>query len=111
MEDVFNAITVTGNAVGDVMFYGRGAGKLPTASAVVADVIAAARQMDRDRHRPRGGPTAPTTWWSLPTVCQLPLVRPCWPQWTGRLPAGESSAARPSGGRRRRGGLPDHRAP
>ena len=39
VEDVFNAIAVTGNAVGDVMFYGRGAGKLPTASAVVADVI------------------------------------------------------------------------
>lgn len=39
VEDVFNAITVRGNAIGDVMFYGRGAGKLPTASAVVADVI------------------------------------------------------------------------
>jgi len=39
VEDVFNAITVRGDAVGDVMFYGRGAGKLPTASAVVADVI------------------------------------------------------------------------
>lgn len=39
VDDVFNAITVRGNAIGDVMFYGRGAGKLPTASAVVADVI------------------------------------------------------------------------
>ena len=39
VEDVFNAIKVKGNAVGDVMFYGRGAGKLPTASAVVADVV------------------------------------------------------------------------
>lgn len=39
VEDVFNAIAVRGDAVGDVMFYGRGAGKLPTASAVVADVI------------------------------------------------------------------------
>ncbi len=37
--DVFNAIVVKGNAIGDAMFYGRGAGKLPTASAVVADVI------------------------------------------------------------------------
>ena len=46
VEDVFNAIAVTGNAVGDVMFYGRGAGKLPTASAVVADVIDAARHKD-----------------------------------------------------------------
>ncbi len=52
VEDVFNAIKVKGNAVGDVMFYGRGAGKLPTASAVVADVIAAARQMDRAGYRP-----------------------------------------------------------
>lgn len=39
VEDVFNAIMVRGNAVGDVMFYGRGAGKLPTASAVVGDII------------------------------------------------------------------------
>ena len=45
VEDVFNAITVKGNAVGDVMFYGRGAGKLPTASAVVADVIDAAKHI------------------------------------------------------------------
>ena len=46
VEDVFNAIAVKGNAIGDVMFYGRGAGKLPTASAVVADVIDAARHKD-----------------------------------------------------------------
>lgn len=39
VNDVFNAIMVRGDAIGDVMFYGRGAGKLPTASAVVADVI------------------------------------------------------------------------
>jgi homoserine dehydrogenase len=38
-DDVFNAIMVKGNALGDAMFYGRGAGRLPTASAVVADVI------------------------------------------------------------------------
>ena len=37
--DVFNAILVHGDAVGNVMFYGPGAGKMPTASAVVADVI------------------------------------------------------------------------
>ena len=42
-SDVFNAVMVSGNAVDDVMFYGRGAGKLPTASAVVADVIDIAR--------------------------------------------------------------------
>lgn len=39
VNDVFNAILVRGNAVGDVCFYGRGAGKMATASAVVADVI------------------------------------------------------------------------
>lgn len=38
-DDVFNIIKVRGDAIGDVAFYGRGAGKLPTASAVVADVI------------------------------------------------------------------------
>ncbi len=50
VEDVFNAISVTGNAIGDVMFYGRGAGKLPTASAVVADVIDIAKDLKQDHH-------------------------------------------------------------
>lgn len=44
--DVFNAIMVKGDAIGDVMFYGRGAGKLPTASAIVGDIIDSARHMD-----------------------------------------------------------------
>ncbi|MEG0911303.1 MAG: homoserine dehydrogenase [Ruthenibacterium sp.] len=39
VEDVFNAVSVKGDMLGDVVFYGKGAGKLPTASAVVADVI------------------------------------------------------------------------
>ena len=39
VDDVYNAISVTGDGVGDVLFYGRGAGKLPTASAVVGDMI------------------------------------------------------------------------
>ncbi len=43
VEDVFNGILVSGNMLGDAMFYGRGAGKLPTASAVVADIIEAVR--------------------------------------------------------------------
>lgn len=47
VDDVFNAILVSGNAIGDAMFYGRGAGKLPTASAVVADVIDIVRHMDK----------------------------------------------------------------
>ena len=45
VEDVFNGISVRGDAIGDVMFYGRGAGKLPTASAVMADVMDVARNM------------------------------------------------------------------
>ncbi len=43
VEDVFNAVSVKGNMVGNLLFYGRGAGKLPTASAVVADVCDIAR--------------------------------------------------------------------
>ena len=39
VEDVFNAVVVRGNATGEVMFYGKGAGELPTASACVADVM------------------------------------------------------------------------
>jgi len=46
VEDVFNAIVVKGNAIGDAMFYGRGAGKLPTASAVVADIIDIVKHTD-----------------------------------------------------------------
>ena len=39
VHDVFNAVCVTGSSVGETMFYGRGAGQMPTASAVVADVV------------------------------------------------------------------------
>lgn len=53
VDGVFNAILVKGNAVGDALFYGRGAGKLPTASAVVSDVIEIAKS---------GENTAPPVW-------------------------------------------------
>lgn len=46
VEDVFNAIVVEGDAIGEAMFYGRGAGKLPTASAVVADIIDIVKHTD-----------------------------------------------------------------
>lgn len=46
VQDVFNAILVRGSATGDVLFYGKGAGKLPTASAVVSDMIDAAAMED-----------------------------------------------------------------
>jgi homoserine dehydrogenase len=45
VNDVFNAIFIKGDAVGDVMFYGRGAGEMPTASAVVGDIIDSARNI------------------------------------------------------------------
>lgn len=48
VNDVFNAVFVTGNMLGDAMFYGSGAGKLPTASAVVADVVDAAKHLKRN---------------------------------------------------------------
>lgn len=45
VNDVFNAIFVHGNVLGDAMFYGSGAGKLPTASAVVGDVVDCAKHL------------------------------------------------------------------
>ncbi|MBQ1490761.1 MAG: homoserine dehydrogenase, partial [Blautia sp.] len=53
VEDVFNGVLLHGNMVDDVMFYGRGAGKLPSGSAVVSDVMHAAKSV---------GKTIPCTW-------------------------------------------------
>ena len=50
VSDVFNAIMVRGEEVGDVMFYGRGAGKLPTASAVVGDVIDCVKHLETRKY-------------------------------------------------------------
>ena len=47
VSDVFNAVYVHGNMLGDSMYYGRGAGKLPTASAVVSDVVDCARHIGK----------------------------------------------------------------
>ncbi len=49
VDDVFNAIVVKGNYLGTSMFYGRGAGKFPTASAVVADVIESVRHINANK--------------------------------------------------------------
>jgi hypothetical protein len=49
VNDSFNAVFARGNFVGDVMFYGRGAGQLPTASAIVGDII------DLAMHQAKGG--------------------------------------------------------
>lgn len=70
VEDVFNAIMVDGNATGEVMFYGKGAGKLATASAVCADMLdciehrAQRRRIEwgdgsKGLHRPLGGFVSP----------------------------------------------------
>lgn len=48
VNDVFNAVFVRGNVLGDAMFYGSGAGKLPTASAVVADMVDIAKHLKRN---------------------------------------------------------------
>lgn len=48
VNEVFNAVFVKGNMLGDAMFYGSGAGKLPTASAVVADIVAEAKNPHTD---------------------------------------------------------------
>lgn len=48
VSNEFNAVFVSGNAVDDLMFYGRGAGPLPTGSAVLGDVIGVARKLEKD---------------------------------------------------------------
>lgn len=48
VKDSFNAVFVKGDAVGDTMFYGKGAGELPTASAIMGDVVDVARNINFD---------------------------------------------------------------
>lgn len=59
VNDVFNAVFVHGNMLGDAMFYGSGAGKLPTASAVVGDIVEAAKNLHT---------TVANNWSSTPAV-------------------------------------------
>lgn len=58
VNGVFNAVSVRGDALGDAMFYGRGAGKLPTASAVVADMIDCAKHLGHKKHNIIWGETS-----------------------------------------------------
>ena len=60
VNDVFNGILVKGNMLGPAMFYGSGAGKLPTASAVIADMIEAAQNLDS--HVPMGWSESRCVW-------------------------------------------------
>jgi len=50
VNDVFNAVIVDGDATGDVMFYGKGAGKFPTASAVISDIVDCVREKQNQRN-------------------------------------------------------------
>ena len=65
VDEAFNAVLITGNAVGDVMFYGTGAGSVPTASAVVGDVLDAVRHMGKRRD---------ISWSGDPAVLSDPLA-------------------------------------
>ncbi len=61
VHGVFNAVSVKGNAVGEVMFYGPGAGKLPTASAVVGDIVDLAKDIKKNRCNAWGAGSADLT--------------------------------------------------
>ncbi|MCL2003876.1 MAG: homoserine dehydrogenase [Oscillospiraceae bacterium] len=63
VDGVFNAVLITGDVVGDVLFYGKGAGKEPTASAVVSDIVACMRAND-----PLGG----LAWYEIPVRLAQP---------------------------------------
>ena len=56
MRDAFNAVFIEGEAAGELMLYGQGAGGRPTASAVVGDLIDAVAQPAGRHHRPGAGP-------------------------------------------------------
>lgn len=75
-EDVYNAILVKGELLGDVLFYGKGAGKLPTASAVVADVIEALK---------KGAQVHDTLYWRAETPAEGMLADPSPAAWYVRL--------------------------
>ncbi len=61
VNDVFNAVKVEGDMLGEVLFYGKGAGKLPTGSAVVADIIDAMKEGARIHNSLFWKPTEPQT--------------------------------------------------
>src|SRR4029453_10072604 len=65
VSGVFNAVFITGDNVGNLMFYGRGAGQLPTASAVWSDILEIAR---------RPAPGIPATGLELPSAAPHPLA-------------------------------------
>ena len=66
VDDVFNGILVSAQADGDLMFYGRGAGRIPTAGAVLADIVEIVKHLD-------GGQLPPKKWGKADTSEMLPL--------------------------------------
>lgn len=93
VSDAFNAIYVHGEEVGETMFYGRGAGGLPTASAVIGDILEAAR------HKRLGvSISAPWARAALPVAPAGQTVAPYYLRVRGDLTAAETAAApRPAG--------------
>ena len=81
VEGVMNAILVKGDAVGQTMYYGAGAGSEPTASAVVADLVDVARMMTADpEHRVPHLAFQPDQLSNIPI---LPSASSCSPRWAG----------------------------
>lgn len=66
VDDVFNGILVSAQADGDLMFYGRGAGRIPTAGAVLADIVEIVKHID-------GGQLPPAMWSVVDSAEMLPL--------------------------------------
>ena len=95
VDDVFNAVLMKGDMLGDVVFYGKGAGKLPTASAVVADVIDALKEGVKVHDSLFWKPAART---GTPTrgSCARPVWRRhCCPAWPVRAMWSLRTTARP----------------
>ena len=102
VRDAFNAVFIEADAAGQVMFYGRGAGGAPTASAVLGDIVTAARNRVTGLDRRRGSPRTP----SLPGAADGRghdgLLRPpagrstgpaSWPRSPGCSPSTASASA------------------
>ena len=83
-SDVFNAVLVKGDMLGDVVFYGKGAGKLPTASAVVADVIDALQSTARRYTTACSGRTREPL--RRPLRATARRLRPCYVRVRGTAP-------------------------
>ncbi len=107
--DAFNAVFVEAQAAGQLMFYGRGAGGAPTASAVLGDLVAVARnRIAAPARRPsRPTPRCGSARWArrapaTTSASTWPTRPACWPPWPASSPGTTSPSprsARPAGGR------------